>query len=55
MVEKTIHDYRVIYGLYVLTIKVQCPKCGHVWGVKLSEQTEIPKHKFICLYCLGKD
>jgi hypothetical protein len=45
------------YGLNVLTIRVECPKCGHIWGIKVDEfndNMDIPERRFICMECFGK-
>jgi hypothetical protein len=42
------------YLIKLVTIKLQCPACGHTWGVKLSDYDEyhqIPDRKFICQEC----
>jgi hypothetical protein len=44
------HDY----DLQLLTVKVQCPKCGHVWGIKVDDYNkslDIPERKFDCEVC----
>lgn len=41
-------------GIKVLTIKVQCPKCGHTWGIKIDDYNsslDIPSKKFVCSNC----
>ena len=43
------------HKLKVLTIKVECSNCGHIWGVKIDDHENkiyIPRRKFICTNCL---
>lgn len=45
------------YQLKVLTIKVQCLKCGHAWGIRIddyNQSIDIPLKKFQCTNCNGK-
>jgi DNA-directed RNA polymerase subunit M/transcription elongation factor TFIIS len=42
------------YNLKLLTVKVQCPKCGHIWGIKADDYNkfaDIPERKFTCESC----
>lgn len=42
------------YKVKLLTIKLQCPKCGHIWGVKIEDydsMSDIPDRKFKCTEC----
>jgi hypothetical protein len=42
------------YSIKLITIKLQCPVCGHTWGVKLDDYDEyhqIPDRKFSCQNC----
>lgn len=42
------------YGLNLITIKVECPECGHAWGIKIDDYIraiDIPEHKFACTNC----
>lgn len=44
--------------LILINIKVECPKCGHRWAIKTDEfdnLAHIPKRRFICTECLGKE
>lgn len=46
--------FEQFYNLKMLTIKVQCPNCGHAWGIRISDydlSIHIPKRKFICTEC----
>lgn len=41
-------------GIKVLTIKIQCPKCGHIWGIKIDDYAsdlDIPQKRFACSNC----
>ena len=40
--------------IFVLTLKVSCPKCGHVWGIHIDDYDDvldIPDRKFRCTNC----
>ena len=40
--------------IFILTLKVACPKCGHVWGIHIddyNDTTDIPDRKFKCTIC----
>ena len=42
------------YSIKLITIKVECPTCGHTWGVKLDDYDEyhqVPDRKFVCQNC----
>jgi transposase-like protein len=42
------------YGLNLLTVKVQCPNCNHIWGIKIDDYDDtedIPERKFKCSEC----
>jgi hypothetical protein len=42
------------YSIKLVTIKLECPVCGHTWGVKLDDYDEyhqIPDRKFVCQNC----
>jgi hypothetical protein len=42
------------YSVKLITIKLQCPICGHMWGVKLDDYDEyhqVPDRKFACQNC----
>ncbi len=50
----TLEQFALDYDLNLITIKVQCKKCGHAWGVKISDYDhteDIPDHKFTCNDC----
>jgi len=45
------------YNLKILTIKVQCPVCGHGWGIRIDDykqSLDIPDKKFKCGNCNNK-
>ncbi len=47
-------NFMETYDLLLLTVKVQCPNCGHVWGIKVDDyefSTDIPEKKFQCQDC----
>jgi hypothetical protein len=54
-IEGTAFDkFQKEYDVKLLTIKIQCPKCGHIWGVKIddySKTVDIPARKFACVEC----
>jgi len=41
-------------GLRLETIKLVCPKCGNVWGVRVGDYespNDVPGRKLVCLEC----
>ena len=50
----TLELFGIEHGVFVLTVKVSCPKCGHSWGIKVDDydsSLHIPKRKFVCAKC----
>lgn len=44
--------FQLEHNLYLLSIKVQCPKCGHTWTVRFKEgSNSIPKRELLCTNC----
>lgn len=46
--------FMIDYNMNLLTIKVQCRSCGHIWGVKVDDYNkpaDIPEKKFTCTEC----
>jgi transposase-like protein len=42
------------YSVKIITIKLQCPVCGHTWGVRLDDYDayhQVPDRKFSCQNC----
>jgi hypothetical protein len=47
--------FELEHNLLIVTIKVECPKCGHRWGIKVEDFESlkaIPKNRFSCTECL---
>jgi hypothetical protein len=50
----TLDLFEMEHELSVLTVKVKCPMCHHVWGIRCDEYESlisIPRRKFICTNC----
>lgn len=47
--------FELEHKLLIVTLKVECPKCGHRWGIKVEDfesLRSIPKNRFTCTVCL---
>ena len=47
-------DFMETYDLLLVTVKVQCPECGHAWGIKIDDfdsSVDIPEKRFKCTNC----
>jgi len=45
--------FQLEYNLYIVSLKVQCPNCGHTWTVRSKEViNSTSKGMFKCTNCL---
>ena len=50
----SLQNFEEEYELVLLTVKVQCPKCGNIWGIRVDDYNsslDIPEKKFQCTNC----
>jgi hypothetical protein len=53
-----VSNFKFDSDFLLLTIKVMCPKCGHIFGIHIDDYDlceHIPSRKFVCRECEEND
>ena len=46
--------FQKVFGIKIVSIGLECPKCKRIWGFKVYDEkniSEVKQGKLLCFYC----